>query len=261
MTDIQPAPLKQSFFPGLALTAPKFSVIIPVFREQRRIVPLLENLFSLPAPGGLEALVVDGDPQAATILALEAYVEESRPDWSRAVHCLTSPTGRGRQMNTGAQAAKGDVLLFLHADTTLPETTFPAIERGLHDIRVNAGAFSLRIESSWWIVRAIGHASTWRTRYNRVPFGDQALFFRRRVFHTLGGFQEIPVMEDLELMRRLRRQKLHIVILPEAVTTSGRRWETEGPIFCSLRNVLLRTLFALGVGPQTLARFYHRHED
>jgi len=240
---------------------PRFSVIVPVYGEAARMAELMEQIFSLPCPGGLEVLVVDGSPDAATLQALEQWCEHSAAQCAGQIHCLTSPPGRGRQMNTGAQAAKGEILLFLHADTLLPFAAFQAIDRALQDFRINAGAFSLCIDSDWWVVRAIGRMATWRTRLNRIPFGDQALFFRRRVFNALGGFQEIPIMEDLELMRRLARQGLRITVLSECVTTSGRRWEEEGPIYCSLRNMLLRLLYTLGVGPQLLARHYRRHQD
>lgn len=239
---------------------PRFSVVVPVYGEEARMAGLMEHLFSLPAPGGLEVLVVDGSSDAASLQALEQWCEHSAPQCAGQIHCLTSPAGRGRQMNTGAQAAKGEILLFLHADTVLPFSAFQAVDSALQDFRINAGAFSLRIDSDWWFVRAIGHMATWRTRLNRIPFGDQALFFRRRVFHAVGGFQEIPIMEDLELMRRLARQGLRIAVLPECVTTSGRRWEEEGPLYCSLRNMLLRMLYTLGVGPQFLAKYYRRQQ-
>jgi len=244
---------------------PRFSVIIPVLDEQQRIGPLVEHVLSLPTPAGVEVLVVDGSSDAATLQALEDWWlqtgDAALPGLGDRVHCLSSPQGRGRQMNTGAQAAKGEILLFLHADTQLPDTAFLAMDAALGDFRIAAGAFSLQIESQWWMVRAIGALATWRTRLNRTPFGDQALFFRRRVFHALGGFQEIPIMEDLEIMRRMARQGLRIAILSDAVRTSGRRWEEEGPIYCSLRNMTLRGLYTLGVGTQTLARHYRRHEE
>jgi rSAM/selenodomain-associated transferase 2 len=245
---------------------PALSVVIPVYREQARLHALLAHLAEIPAPGGpaagsVEILVVDGDPAQATLAALPEDAAQA------GVKGLASAKGRARQMNAGAAAARGNVLLFLHADTRLPLDAFARIEHALApgsgepgEPEICGGAFSLRITPESGPpgpgLRCIAWAANLRSRLTRAPYGDQALFLRRDCFEALGGFADIPLMEDLELMTRLRRSGRKIRLLSSCASTSARRWEAEGLLFCTARNVLLRALYHLGVGPQRLARFY-----
>lgn len=225
---------------------PAFSIIVPVFREEANIRGLIEHVASLEAPGGSEIVIVDGSPGQETL----AVVPEG------AALRVESDKGRGRQMNAGARAARGEVLLFLHADTRLPPGGLRSIREALSDGSICGGAFSLRIDSHRPALRLIGHVANLRSRCTRVPYGDQAIFVRRRDFEALGGFIEAPIMEDLEFMRRVRRSGRRVRILDAEALTSARRWDKEGVWRCTARNLLLRLLFRLGVSPQRLARFY-----
>lgn len=234
---------------------PLLSIITPVYEEQEGINTLLRHVEGLQVPGGKEIVVVDGAPGRTTLQAV-APAPLGTP-----LTLLPSAAGRATQMNLGAAHARGEVLLFLHADTVLPSDGLLRVHEALADPTIVGGAFSLRIQSASSLVRFIGWATTMRSRLSRIPFGDQALFFRRQCFLELGGFPDLPIMEDLELMRLLRRRKKRIVILPQVVLTSGRRWEKEGVLACTLRNMTLRLLHNLGVPPRSLARHYRRHKE
>ena len=136
-------------------------------------------------------------------------------------------------MNKGASAAKGDILLFLHIDTELPEGAFAGISSVIDDGEYAGGAFDLGIESGRWIFRLIEKLVFVRTRATRIPYGDQAIFIRRECFETLKGFKDIPIMEDVEFMRRLKKSGYKISIIPQKVKTSSRRWEREGVLYCT----------------------------
>lgn len=159
-------------------------------------------------------------------------------------------------MNAGAARASGEVLLFLHADTQLPRKAFFVISNAMADARIAGGAFDLAIDSPRPIFRVMERTASRRSRLTRIPYGDQAIFLRRSVFAALGGYREIPLMEDVDLMVRLRRAGQRIHILPDRVRTSPRRWERDGVLFGTLRNWTLVTLYALGVSPDRLVRFY-----
>ncbi len=237
------------------MQTPLLSIIVPVYEEQEGINALLRHLDSLQAPGGMEIVVVDGAPGRTTLQAADPA------PLGTPLTLLPSVAGRASQMNLGATHARGEILLFLHADTMLPPDGLLRVHEALADSTIVGGAFSLRIQSTSPLVRLIGRATTLRSRLSRIPFGDQALFFRRQRFLELGGFPNLPIMEDLEFMRLLRRRTERIVILPQAVLTSGRRWEKEGVLACTLRNMTLRLLHNLGMPPETLARRYRRHME
>lgn len=160
-------------------------------------------------------------------------------------------------MNAGAAEARGELLLFLHADTRLPERGLELAARALlEDEGLAGGAFGLRFDSERPILRVFSRLADWRNRLTRTPYGDQAQFFRSDVFRGLGGYPELPLMEDVAIMRRLRREGLRIRILGAVVRTSARRYEEEGVWFTALRNTMLRLAFALGAPAERLARFY-----
>jgi GT2 family glycosyltransferase len=148
------------------------------------------------------------------------------------------------------------VLLFLHADTVLPPAAFERIAEAMRDEGCVGGAFDLRIDSRRTGFRVIEKVASLRSRLTRIPYGDQAIFIRASCFRTLGGFREIPLMEDVDLMRRIKRKGWRIVIFREPVITSARRWEKEGLVFGTLRNWFLMTLYLCGVPPERLARYY-----
>ena len=162
-------------------------------------------------------------------------------------------------MNAGAARASGDILLFLHADTLLPPEALcrKSLTR-LSDGRFVGGAFDLGFQNSRWIFRLTGKCASLKHRLTRVPYGDQAIFMRRSYFDQIGGYPEIPLMEDVELMKRVKRQGGRIVILPEAVATSSRKWEKDGVLYTILRNWMLQALYLFGVPAEKLVKYYYK---
>ena len=223
-----------------------FSIIIPVLNEHAVIREAIGRIRSLDRGEAAEIIVVDGDPAGGTLRTIA----------DGAVRKLLSEPGRGRQLNRGAGAASGEILLFLHADTKLPADALIRIGEALRDETLAGGAFDLAIESPRRVFRTIERVASIRTRLTRIPYGDQAIFLRRNWFRSLGGFREIPIMEDVDLMRRLKQAGGRIAILPERVVTSARRWEQEGILYTTLRNWSLVTLFLCGVDAGWLARWY-----
>jgi rSAM/selenodomain-associated transferase 2 len=224
----------------------KFSVIVPAFHEGERINGLIESLNRLEFEKNLEIIVVDGSQERDTLRAIH----------SSHVIKISSEKGRAKQMNAGALAARGEILIFLHADTELPMQALGRIDSLIDRREYVGGAFNLGIKSDKPIFKAIGMLSSLRSRLSRIPSGDQAIFIRREYFSKVRGYKEIPLMEDLELMRRIRKSGNKIWIFYERTMTSPRRWEKEGVIYCTLRNWTLRTLYFLGVSPHRLAGFY-----
>jgi len=228
-----------------------FSVIIPVINEAPIINQTIEHVYRTGSGFDIEVIIVDGDIHGNTVKAIT----------NMQVIQMTSASGRGRQMNKGASAAGGEVLLFLHADTELPANAFESVSSLLDAEEYVGGAFDLGIQSGRLIFRVIEKFVSIRTRLTRVPYGDQAIFMKKNYFAKMKGFPEIPLMEDVALMRRLKRSGYKIGIIPQKVQTSPRRWEKEGVLFCTLRNWTLISLYLLGVKPEKLERFYDRDRD
>ena len=227
----------------------RISIIIPVLHEEAVINGLIAHIRSLERGGEVEIVVVDGDAGGSTIRVVK----------DGSVRTLSSGPGRGLQMNSGAAVARGDILLFLHADTQLPENALSTLASNMRDARIMAGAFDLGFDSDRRVFRITEAYVFLRTRLTRIPFGDQAIFARRRFFETIGGYQAIPVMEDVDLMRRIKQYGVPIAIIPEKTLTSPRRYEEEGLVFCTLRNWALQILYLLGVSPDWLAKWYRKH--
>lgn len=220
----------------------RLSIIIPVLDEERTIGSTLEALGSLVAE---EVLVVDGGSTDGTgeIVA------------HKHATLVSSPRGRAHQMNHGARLAKGDVLLFLHADTQLPSSAITDIRSALEDLRCVGGRFDVRLDEERWIFWLIGNLISLRSRLTKVATGDQAIFVRRQVFEEIGGFPDIPLMEDIAFCRMLKK-KGRVACLRSQVVTSSRRWEAEGVGRTILKMWALRLLFLAGVSPFRLRRFY-----
>ena len=225
---------------------PKFSFIIPVWNEEAIISRTIEHVKYLSPSGSAEIIVVDGDPGGRTIKVARHM----------GVKTAISEKGRGNQMNIGASLAAGEILIFLHADTLLPPDALELIETAMEDSSCIAGAFDLAIDSARPVFRLIEKAASLRSRMTRIPYGDQTIFIRKRDFRDLGGFNNIPVMEDVEFMQRIKKRKGKICIIGRAVLTSPRRWEKEGIVYTTLRNWLLIALYFCGVKPEKLIRFY-----
>lgn len=226
----------------------KISAVIPVLDEGQQINKMLDFLKVAAAGALYEVIVVDGDPTGSTI----------RNVANSGVITLTAPKGRATQMNAGAVRASGDILLFLHADTLLPKNAFTKIIEVLTDGRFIGGAFDLGIQNRRWIFQVIGWAASWKHRLTRVPYGDQAIFMLRSYFQELGGYPEIPLMEDVELMKRVKRNGGRIIILPQAVMTSSRKWEKDGVAYTIVRNWMIQTLYLLGMPAKRLVRYYYK---
>lgn len=217
------------------------SVVIPTLNEEDVIEETLGRVINTP---GVEVIVSDGGSSDWTV---EIAQKQAR--------VVSSVCGRGCQMNSGASKASGEILLFLHADTGLPDGWVGKITAAMADERVVGGAFSLSIDSDKLSHKIIAAAANLRSRFLGLPYGDQGIFVRRTVFEKIGGFKDIPIMEDVELMRRLKRTG-KIVLLKDKVTTSARRWEKEGAVYTTLRNWILLSLYFLGVRPERLYRVY-----
>jgi rSAM/selenodomain-associated transferase 2 len=225
---------------------PKFSFIVPVWNEEMIISRTIEHIRSLDSSDRVEIIVVDGDPAGITIkVASHTGVETA-----------ISEKGRGKQMNLGASLAAGEILIFLHADTLLPPDALEFIQTAMEDSSCIAGAFDLAVDSERPAFRLIEKAASIRSRLTRIPYGDQAIFMRKKHFQDLGGFRNIPIMEDVEIMQRIKKRKGKICILRKAVRTSPRRWEKEGIVYTTVRNWILLSLYLCGVKPESLVRFY-----
>jgi len=220
---------------------PTISAIVPVLDEEAALPRTLERLTSL----GFEVIVVDGGSRDASVETARRF----------GVRVLVSLPGRARQMNRGAARAGGEILFFVHADSRVPDNAAGIIARTLARPGTAAGAFRLAIDSPRPVLRFIAGLANLRSRLLQLPWGDQGLFLTRRVFEEVGGFQDLPLMEDVDLDRRLKRVG-RIVLAPAAMTTSARRWERHGPIRNSLRNLWRLTRYFLGASPDRLARDY-----
>jgi rSAM/selenodomain-associated transferase 2 len=227
----------------------RFSIIVPVLHESNRINSLIEHLYTLEGDQHYEIIVADGSATKDTINAIK---DEN-------VISITAPKGRAIQMNTGASIAKGEILIFLHADTTLPSNALLRIGEILRNKQYVGGAFDLKIDSASMFLRYMSFTANIRSRFTRIPYGDQVLFMRKEYFHRIGGFKEIPLMEDVELMKRIKKRGGAVYILKEKVITSARKWEREGFIRTWLKNHLIRFLYFLGVDTNTLAKLYYRN--
>jgi len=226
--------------------SPTFSIIIPVLHEGNIINGLLKSLRCLAAEKPVEIIVVDGSPSQDT---LQVISDET-------IQRYRCHAGRARQMNLGAAHALGDILIFLHADTRLPATALARIQETLQDPRLVGGAFSLQIDSPRFLLKMTAVFSTLRSRMTRAPYGDQAIFLRKSYFDSIGGYRDLPLMEDVELMRRIKKHKNDIIILPDFVITSDRRWNQEGLLYTAFRDTLIIFLYWCGMPAEKLARFY-----
>jgi rSAM/selenodomain-associated transferase 2/rSAM/selenodomain-associated transferase 1 len=220
------------------------SVIIPALNEANSIA---DTIASIGHGNNTQIIVADGgslDDTVPIARSLGATVIKSTPP-------------RSRQMNQGADAAAEKVLLFLHADTRLPEDFDQVVFRAIKKPGFAAGAFELRIDSPDPVLRFIEYVANRRSRYLKTPYGDQAIFMLSKVFHQIGGFPAKPIMEDFELIRRVRK-KGDVVTIPKPVVTSPRRWMNHGILKTTLINQLIVLSYYMGISPDTIVRLYRR---
>ena len=218
------------------------SVVIPALNEAGHIAASIRSAI---AAHFHEVIVVDGGSTDKTI-SIAADLD---------CHVLQTWAGRALQQNLGARHATGDVLLFLHADSRLFPGCLGQIQDVLADDHVLAGAFHHRIDARGALFRLIEQGNALRVRWFGMAYGDQGIFLRRDVFWKLGGFPDVRLMEDVLLMRRLRRRG-RVVLLPGPLTISARRWRQQGIIRQTIRNWMLLAAASLGVSPNQLARLY-----
>lgn len=221
------------------------SAIVPTLDEEEHLPALLAALRQVPH---VECIVVDGGSRDDTVALATASAHR----------VLVEPDGLAAQLNAGARAARAEVLFFPYADSRLPGGWEREIERVLARPGVVAGAFPLALDSSRLVYRAIAAGSRLRTRLGLGPLGDQALFVTRTAFESTGGFRSGPLLEDLDLVQRLRRQG-RLVIAAAPVVSSTRRWEHDGLARTTLRNGAFLLCHLLHIAPGALRRRYRRH--
>jgi rSAM/selenodomain-associated transferase 2 len=219
------------------------AVVIPALNEERCIGATISRCMN--DSGTLEVIVADGGSTDRTLEVAEAAGAAT----------VVSESGRARQMNSGAAMTRGDVLLFLHADTWPPKGFVESIRYALSDPAVVGGAFSMEVDDQDRLMRAVSALSTLRSRLLRLPYGDQGIFVRRSSFERIGGYADIPILEDAELCGRLKGLG-RLEILRSHVRTSARRWKAEGPLKVIVRNWAIGLAYACGVSPRTLVRYY-----
>ncbi len=220
----------------------KISIIIPALNEGKEIVQTLNSL-AVYRDMGHQIIVVDGGSDDGTAVLAQACADI----------VIVSTPGRARQMNAGAVQAAGDILLFLHADTHLPEGSMCLIKEAVH--RSRWGRFDVRLSGRHWLLRIVENMMNWRSSLTGIATGDQAIFIQRDLFDEVGGFPEQPLMEDIEISKRLKRYA-HPASIDTPLVTSSRRWEKGGVIRTILLMWKLRLLYWLGKDAESLVKMY-----
>jgi len=229
--------------------APSIAVINPTLNEERA---LPQTLLHLRQQQFNEVIVVDGGSEDHTVSVVKSHLTGISRG---AAKVITADRGRARQMNAGAAEAQSDILLFLHADTQLPLDGRTTIERAMDNPQCVGGRFDVQFEHDRGWAWVISRMMNWRSRWSGLATGDQAIFVRREIFERMGGYADIPLMEDLEFTRRLKYLG-SVAALHSKVTTSFRRWEQRGALQTILNMWTLRFFYWLGFSPRTLHQYY-----
>jgi rSAM/selenodomain-associated transferase 2 len=220
----------------------KVSIIVPTLNEAQG---LTETLTQIQQLFPYELVVSDGGSHDGTLEIAEEFTE----------HIVKGSAGRALQMNAGARVATGDIFIFLHADSRIEPASYEKMLHSLESSEKIGGAFSLCIDSDKWSLRLIAGLSNLRSKYFGMAYGDQAFFVKNSTFQKMNGFADLPICEDIDFFKRLRRLG-PVILLKEKAFTSSRRWLKEGIWFTTLRNILIATLFKLGFPPRILTKWY-----
>ena len=226
---------------------PGISVIIPALNEENNIAAAVH---SVQQGFCAECIVVDGGSADATRLA-------AAEAGARVLECPPDRAGRARQMNEGARHTQGEILLFLHADSCLPEGWDSAVRAAVKTPGVALGAFTFYVPENIAGIKIVAWGVDIRSRFFHMPYGDQGLFLRRALFETLGGFPDTPILEDVALVKQAK-QHGNIVIIKEKLPTSGRRWQQRGLMHTLLLNQVILLASAFGVSPEKLRDLYRK---
>jgi rSAM/selenodomain-associated transferase 2 len=221
-------------------------VVIPTLNEEHYLPRLLADLRCVPLP--LDVTVADGGSSDATVAVARAG----------GAGVVAAPTGRAAQMNVGARRGRGEWLCFLHADVRLPARARDDLVRVVRSAAADAAVWRLAIDGPGWWLRMVEYGALIRDRVGGLPYGDQGMLVRRALFERLGGFPDVPVLEDVAFVRAVRRAT-SLRRLPSPVVVSARRWEAEGPYRTWLRNSALLVAYLLGAPARRLARWHPPH--
>jgi rSAM/selenodomain-associated transferase 2 len=221
----------------------KISVVIPVLNEEQSIA---RTLSEIRCADNEEVIVVDGGSSDGTLEIAGKFTDK----------VFIAQKGRGCQMNFGARQASGDILFFLHADCVMPERGFEIMREVLADQSISAGAFDLGIDHPAACFRIIEFGANVRSHLTSIPYGDQGLFVKRKIYERIGGFSEMPLMEDIDIAKRLKRQgKIKFSGTP--ILASPRRWLKEGPLFTTFRDWILALSYTFWeISPDKLLKYY-----
>lgn len=222
----------------------KFSIIIPVLNEQEAIKPCLQALQCLRHQA--EIIVVDGGSHDATLPFAQPFADK----------VLSCSTGRAKQMNVGAQQATGEILIFLHADTYLPDNALNLIDNALEG-KTQWGRFDICLTGSHWMLPVIANMMNWRSRLTGIATGDQVIFASRAVFENVNGYPNIALMEDISLCQQLKKCSSPLC-LSAKVHSSARRWQQFGVFKTLFLMWSLRLGYFFGAHPDTLAQLYKK---
>jgi rSAM/selenodomain-associated transferase 2 len=221
----------------------QFSIIIPTLNEADTIETCLKNLIN--DNSNIEIIVADGGSSDGTLDIVSKYPH---------IRSVNSAQGKGRQMNEGASEAKGDIFIFLHSDTSLPSNALRHVEDIMSDRSVTGGSFCLSFDMNRFFLKF--YSIFTRINHTLFTYGDQCLFVRSHIFKEMGGFRDIPIMEDVEIQTRLRRIGKFLKIRTPVVT-SARRYMEKGIIWQQVLNTVLVMLYHMGVSPSFLKRYYN----
>ena len=247
-------------------SAAKISIIIPVLNEADNIKNTLLSVYTREntesesiEDKNLEIIVVDGGSEDDTLAIVKTFkhTESDILGNTSDIKIIFSPPGRALQMNAGAKVATGNILLFLHADTCLPDDFHGIIANTFKCKRYIAGAFTLRIDAAKLSLRLVEWGVKLRSRFFGLPYGDQGIFVRKNTFEQIGGFPEIPIMEDFEFIGKLKKLG-KIAIIPSPVVTSPRRWLTKGVMQTTIINQFVIIAFSLGISPYKIRDWYRQ---